>query len=171
SLAVRQTGIPEDVDGGDARIEGPLEPAQDLLEAALRADGYRRPGASDRLLEFGESADRACFGAAERDRRPAGVRRWARQPRPPTAVGKSRARGRWRVSGHRSGGDDRPGANRFSALWAYPPLAIQHAGLDRARFHLRDLAAGRHALRLGSGTPIHAAATGEYIEGPGGRSD
>ena len=41
-LAIRQTGVPEDVDGGDARIEGPLEPAQDVLEAAFRADGHRR---------------------------------------------------------------------------------------------------------------------------------
>ena len=46
---------------------------------------------------------------------------------------------------------DRPGADRLSALRPHAALALQHAGLDRARLHLRHLAAGRRSLRLDSG--------------------
>ena len=144
-IAIRETGIPEDVDGGDARVEGPLEPAQDILQAALRADGHRRPGAADRLLESGEPADRARLGAAEGNRGSPGVGRGARPPRPPTAGGEPVARRARRVSGRRSGSDDRQGADRFSALRTHSALPFQHAGLDGARLHLRDLAGGGSA--------------------------
>ena len=75
------------------------------------------------------------------------------------------------VSGRRSGGDDRPGVDRLSALRTHSALAIQHAGLDGARFHLRDLADRRGGLRIGSGAAIHAAETRNDLEGPGRRRD
>src|SRR5690349_5102367 len=75
---IRETGIPEDVDGGDAGLEGPLESAQDLLEATVCPDGHRRTGTVDRLFESGESADRTGIVPAKRDRDPAGSRCQAR---------------------------------------------------------------------------------------------
>ena len=170
-IAIRQTGVPEDVDGGDARVEGPVESAQGILEAAFRADGHRQPGAADCLLESGEPVDCPCFGAAEGDRRSPGVGRGARQPDPPTPFGESCAGGGRRVSGRRSGGDDRPGVDRLSALRTHSALVIQHAGLDRARLHLRDLSDCRGGLRIGSGAAIHAAETRNYLEGSGRRRD
>ncbi len=86
-LAIRKTAIPEDVDGGDAGVEGPLESAEDVLQAAVRADGDCRPGAADCLLQSGEPADRARVGAAEGDRRAAGAGRRTRAPDPATAGG------------------------------------------------------------------------------------
>ena len=133
SLAASQAGVPENVDGGDARLEGPLQSAQGLLQAAFRADGHRRPGAPHRLLEPGQSADRARLGATEGDRDPPGVGRRARHAHPPAPGGKPAARGRRRIARRRPGHPDRPGVDRFSALRAHPALALQHARLDCAR--------------------------------------
>ena len=38
-VAIRKAGIPAHVDGGDAGVEGPVGPAQDIFQAAVRADG------------------------------------------------------------------------------------------------------------------------------------
>lgn len=81
-VAVRQTGVPEDVDAGDARVQRALQPPLDLFLAAFRPDVYRRPGAS-------ESADCPRFGPAKGDRDSFGLGRPTRQAHPPTPGGDS----------------------------------------------------------------------------------
>ena len=118
-------------------LEGPLQPAQNLLEAPVCADGDRRPRASHRLLESGEPADCARIGAAEGDCRAARLGRGARGPRPPTPDGKPAHRHRRRDPGRRSRRADRSRADWFSAFRPHSALPFQHAGLDGSRFHLR----------------------------------